>query len=215
MSELAVAPDLGAAPVERAKRRRPLLRFVARRLATGVLTLLVASVVVFLGTSVVPGSPATAVLGRGASAKQVAAIDHRIGYDKPVYTRYANWLGTRPRGNLGKSAVPRSRGTSSAIWPIIRSPLANTTTLALVTVILLIPLSLLFGLIAGLTRRGLAGPPHLDAVDDLHGDAGVRRRLDPGRASSRSCSRCCPPVSLLAPGAIGARAPEHSSCCRY
>jgi peptide/nickel transport system permease protein len=207
MSDLAVAPDLGAAPVERVKRRRPLLRFVARRLAMGVLTLLVASIVVFLGTNVVPGSPATAVLGRDASAKQVAEIDHRIGYDRPVYTRYADWLGNVVTGDLGKSAVAEVEGSTAAIWPLIRSPLANTTTLALVTVILLIPLSLLLGLIAGLRAGGWQD--HLISTVSM-----IFMALPEFVVGSilvvlfSVVLALLPPVSLLAPGATALAHPN-------
>jgi peptide/nickel transport system permease protein len=129
----------------------PLVRFIFRRLALGVVTLLVASALVFLATSVIPGSPASVVLGRQATPRVVAQIDHRIGYDKPLLERYGAWLGGAVHGDFGVSAIAAVQGSDSPNWPIIRGPLANTVTLALVTVILLIPLSLLFGLIAGLT----------------------------------------------------------------
>jgi peptide/nickel transport system permease protein len=160
MSDVAVTSELGAPPVEKARRTHPLMRFVVRRLAVGVLTLLVASIVIFLGTNVVPGSPASAVLGRQASPQVVAQVNRRIGYDKPVDVRYERWLGNILQGNLGVSAVAEVEGNgATAIWPIIRGPFANTTTLALCTVVFLIPLSLLFGLVAGLNAG--RWPDHL------------------------------------------------------
>jgi len=138
----------------------PLARFVARRVAQGVATLLVASVCVFIGTSVLPGSPATALLGRDANAKAVAEIDHRLGYDKPIVGRYLSWLEGALHGDLGNSSIDIAQGATKApVWPIIRSPLADTATLAVITIILLIPLSLLMGLVAGLTAG--RWPDHL------------------------------------------------------
>jgi peptide/nickel transport system permease protein len=144
--------QVGAEPTVSAGRAsHPLRRFLVRRLAQGLLTLVVASIVVFAATSAIPGSPATAILGRNADPKAVAAINHRLGFDKPIVDRYANWLGDALQGNLGNSAVEIAQGATSApIWPIIRSPLADTTTLALVTILLLIPISLILGVWSGL-----------------------------------------------------------------
>jgi len=151
----ATAPAGSEVPVEapspEARAPHPLRRFLIRRVAQGLVTLLVASVVVFLATSAIPGSPATAILGRNANPQAVAEINHHLGFDKPIVDRYLSWLGDALRGNLGNSSVDIAQGATSApIWPIIRSPLADTTTLALVTVILLIPLSLVLGVWSGL-----------------------------------------------------------------
>jgi peptide/nickel transport system permease protein len=143
-------PDL-TAPKARGRRRvHPLAWFVLRRLAIGAVTLVVASIVIFLGTSVIPGSPATAVLGRQASPEAIAAINHRIGYDKPLLERYGIWLKNAVQGNLGNSTVAEAQGSKAPNWPLIRGPFGNTVVLALSAVLFLIPLSLLFGLIAGL-----------------------------------------------------------------
>jgi len=147
-------PDASAlpqAPAPAGRASHPLRRFLARRLAQGFLTLVVASIVVFLAASAIPGSPASAILGRNANPQAVAEINHRLGFDKPLEVRYVNWLGDALQGNLGNSAVDIAQGASSApIWPIIRSPLADSATLALITVLLLIPISLLLGVWAGL-----------------------------------------------------------------
>ena len=133
-------------------RRRPLLRFTLHRLAQGVLTLLAASIVIFLGTSVVPGSPATALLGHEANPKAVAAINHRLGYDKPLVQRYFQWLDDAVHGSLGNSAIDIAQGADkSPVWDAIRSPLIDTVILAVTAMILLIPLSMVLGLIAGIT----------------------------------------------------------------
>jgi peptide/nickel transport system permease protein len=154
MTDSTFSPDLGVQPARSGLSMPPLVRFVVRRLAIGVLTLLVASIVVFCATSVIPGSPATAVLGREATPQVVKQVDHRIGYDKPLIQRYLSWLGGAVHGAFGESAVGEVQGTNSPIWPLIRGPFANTVTLALITVIFLIPLSLLLGLIAGLRAGG-------------------------------------------------------------
>jgi len=140
------------------RRSRPLARFIARRFATAIVTLLVASIVIFIGTSVVPGSPAASVLGR-ADPEQIARIDRELGYDDAVPTRYLNWLGGAVRGDLGESTVATVQGTQSAIWGIIREPLRNSVVLALITMLLLVPLSLLLGVLAGVASG--RWPDHL------------------------------------------------------
>lgn len=133
-------------------RRHPLLRFTLRRVGQGIVTLLAASVVIFVGTSVVPGSPATALLGHQANPKAIAAIDHRLGYDKPIVQRYFQWLDNAVQGNLGNSAIEVAQGAdNSPVWAAIRSPFIDTIILALITMLLLMPLSLLIGLVAGIT----------------------------------------------------------------
>jgi peptide/nickel transport system permease protein len=161
------APDASepAAPVpELGRRRRPLRRFVVRRLAQGVVTLVLASIVIFLGTDVIPGSPASAVLGKSASPHVIAQMNRRLGYDKPGFERYFNWLGNVVQGDLGNSAVAEAQGAAAApIWPIIRSPLANTAILAGFTAVLLLPLSLFLGMLAGMR----AGRPTDHAISTI------------------------------------------------
>ena len=127
----------------------PIPRFILRRIAAGVGTLIVASLVVFFATSVLPGSPASAVLGRQATPEAVAEIDHRVGYDRPITTRYFDWLGGAVKGDFGDSALAEVQGLDSPVQEIIREPARNTIVLALIAVLFLIPISLVGGMIAG------------------------------------------------------------------
>ena len=69
-----------ALPIFRAGARdaHPIARLVRRRLAFGVLTLLLVSVVVFLATEVLPGNAAFAVLGRNANPARVRALENAL-----------------------------------------------------------------------------------------------------------------------------------------
>lgn len=151
MTEMLVnSESVPARQPHRARASHPVAGFVFRRTLQGILTLLAASIIIFVGTSTIPGSPATALLGRNANPQAVAQINHTLGFDKPLATRYLNWLGNAVHGNLGNSAVDVAQGEPTApIWPIIRSPLANTTVLAGVAIIFLIPLSLILGVLSG------------------------------------------------------------------
>lgn len=148
------------------RRRHPVARFVVVRLSQAVVTLVAVSVVIFLAMAVLPGSPASSVLGKSASAHAIAVINHRLGYDRPLYVQYASWLWGMLHGSFGNSAVGIAQGDVSApIWGLIRFPLANSATLALVTTVLLIPISLVLGVWSGIRAGRLTD--HVIATSSL------------------------------------------------
>jgi peptide/nickel transport system permease protein len=67
--------------------------FLLKRLLIGLLTLVVASMVVFAVMEVLPGDPARLMLGMNATAEAVAALRTQMGLDDPVHLRYLNWVG--------------------------------------------------------------------------------------------------------------------------
>lgn len=193
---------------EKSPRYHPIRRFVSRRIAQGILTLLAASIVIFIAMAVLPGSPASAVLGKSATPAAVAVINHRLGYNHPIYVRYLNWLGGMLHGNFGSSAIAIAQGKSqSALWPIIRGPLENTVSLALVTVVFLVPLSLVLGAVAGF-RRGRASD-HVIATSTL-----VLMALPEFVVGAIliviffTVFNLLPAVSLLSPGAVALAHPK-------
>ena len=152
MSDVA-APSPAAAP--RTHARHPLLRFVARRLAAAIATLLVVSMLVFAGTEVLPGDAASPVLGKTATPDQLAAMRDLMGLDRPAYERYLDWLGGLLTGDLGNSAAGYAAGAESPIWGEIEGKIGNSLTLAGITAALMIPLSLALGVLAAV-RAGRA-----------------------------------------------------------
>ena len=80
-------------------------RYIARRLLQAVPTVLLASVVVFLMIYLIPGDPATVVLGPNAFPDQIAAMKREMGLDKPLPVQYAIWLGRVLQGDLGESFI--------------------------------------------------------------------------------------------------------------
>lgn len=177
-------------------------RFILRRVAAGLVTVVAASAIVFLATSVLPGSPASAVLGKNARPAAVARIDKRLGWNQPPLQRYVNWLAHAATGDLGNSSIGISQGAKSApVWNAIRRPLGNSASLALVTVILLIPLSLLLGVIAGVYFG--RGPDHV--ISTLTLAAVAMPEFVIGSlliVIFFSALGLLPPVSLLPPGQL-------------
>lgn len=122
---------------------------IVLRLGVAVLTLLAVSLVVFVGTEALPGDAATAVLGREATPDAVAKLQHDFGLDRPVTTRYADWLTGFAQGDLGRS-VPSGDQVST----LISDPVRNTAVLGIATLVVLIPLVLLIGVLTAVRRDG-------------------------------------------------------------
>ena len=77
-----------------------------RRASFSVLALLLVSLVLFVLTRAIPGSPARMVLGFDATDAQIQQFEHENGLDRPVVTQYAVWLETLVlHGSLGKSLI--------------------------------------------------------------------------------------------------------------
>ncbi|HEX2505066.1 MAG TPA: ABC transporter permease [Gaiellaceae bacterium] len=127
-----------------------MLRFVLRRVAAAILTLLVVSVLVFLATEVLPGDAASAILGRTASEENVAEVRELMGLDRPAHERYFDWLGGLLTGDLGNSAAGYAQGGELPIWNDVKGKVANSLVLAGLTTLLMVPLALLLGVVAAL-----------------------------------------------------------------
>jgi peptide/nickel transport system permease protein len=123
------------------------LRLILIRACLGLLTLWAASLVVFLGTQLLPGDAAQAALGQQATPQLVAALRKDLGLDRPVLVRYGEWLGGFVRGDFGLS-MPSKEPVANIIGDRIR----NTGVLALITVAVLVPLSLFLGILSAVQR---------------------------------------------------------------
>jgi peptide/nickel transport system permease protein len=123
-------------------------RFLARHALFLVLTLLVVSFLVFVLNELSPGDVVRKILGAYATPEQVALLTKEMRLDRPVLVRYVEYLGRLARGDLGVSTrfkVP--------VKDIIWNRLANTALLAAVAFALIVPVSMLLGVLAGM-REG-------------------------------------------------------------
>jgi peptide/nickel transport system permease protein len=80
-----------------------LRRYILRRVAAMLATLLIVSVLVFLVVRVLPGDPALVMLGLEASPDTLARLRASMGLDRPLPVQYVEWIGDALRGNLGRS----------------------------------------------------------------------------------------------------------------
>ncbi len=125
-----------------------MLIFVLKRLGFMLLTMVVVSLLLFLLLEISPGSVATKVLGPYTSEEQRNLWLEQHGYFEPLYVRYFSWLGNFATGDFGESVrfkVP----VSEVLWP----RLGNTAILGLAVFAVMIPLSLVLGILAGM-REG-------------------------------------------------------------
>jgi peptide/nickel transport system permease protein len=143
-----LAEARAVAPPGAARGNHPIARFLVRRVAAALGTLLIVSMLVFAATEVLPGDAAGAVLGKTATPAQVAQLRKTMGLDRPIVVQYGDWLSGFTHGDLGDSAAGYAAGSKLPIWDQIRPRLVASLWLAGITALLMIPLSLLLGIIA-------------------------------------------------------------------
>ncbi|MCB8838596.1 ABC transporter permease [Aurantimonas sp. VKM B-3413] len=123
-------------------------KILGQRLALGVVTLFVVSLVIFLAIELLPGDVATEILGQSATPETVAAIREQLGLDQPFFLRYLHWLGGAVQLDFGTSLA-----SGREVSELIGRRLANTLFLAAVTAAIAVPLSLALGMLAALYRN--------------------------------------------------------------
>ncbi|MFB7333023.1 ABC transporter permease [Streptomyces adustus] len=114
--------------------------YVLKRLAQAVGVLWAAYTVSFLVLDYLPGDPVTAMAGAGMDSgqvdpRQIAALRHEYGFDKPVLAQYAKYLGRAVRGDFG-NAVTTGRPVSSTLGDALPQTLQLTATALLFAVVL-------------------------------------------------------------------------------
>ncbi|MCC0076713.1 MAG: ABC transporter permease [Rhodobacter sp.] len=121
----------------------PVLKLVIQRLALGLLLLIAASVLIFVGTQILPGDVAQAVLGQNATPEALANMRAQMGLDQPASSRYFQWLFNALHGDLG-TALSNGRDIATAIG----GRLKNTLFLASVAAAISVPTAIFLGLLA-------------------------------------------------------------------
>ncbi|WP_371055210.1 ABC transporter permease [Rhodosalinus sp. K401] len=113
-----------------------MLRYTLRRLASLVVSLVVASLVIFAVVEVAPGDPASFMLGINAAPETVAALRAELGLDQPKWQRYLDWVGGMLTGDFGTSytyRAPVGEMIADRLWvslPLALYALALSTLIA-------------------------------------------------------------------------------------
>jgi peptide/nickel transport system permease protein len=133
--------------MQRRREGTELSQYALKRLGLALVTLVLLSLIIFYAGQVLPGNPGRAILGNLASQQAVAALNHKLGIDRPLLTQYWSWVSGIVRGNLGTSYQYQAP-VSSFLFPA----LGRSLKLAAVAFVIVVPLSILGGVIAALNR---------------------------------------------------------------
>jgi len=117
----------------------------SKRLGFMFVTLAVMSFIIFLLVEIMPGDVAQTVLGQSATPESLKALREAMGLDDPVMVRYWRWAGGILKGDLGESFYMRGVQISSIFWRRV----GHSIVLALTALLFYVPLSLFFGVVAG------------------------------------------------------------------
>jgi peptide/nickel transport system permease protein len=120
-------------------------RFVVKRVGLSLITLVLVSMIVFGASELLPGDVGRTILGPYASNQQVAELDHKLGVDRPFFVRYADWSSSFARGDWGDSPV-----LNRPVRPLVLERLKNSLILGGFALLLVVPVSILLGVIAAL-----------------------------------------------------------------
>ncbi len=120
-----------------------MLRYLIRRFAFLIVSLVVALVVIFVLLRLLPGDPANALLSANATPEQIAAARAQVGSDKPLLEQFTLWVGKMVRFDLGESYI-----STLPVAPEVTSRLLITLPLTLLSFALALVLSLVAGVVS-------------------------------------------------------------------
>ena len=130
--------------------------YILKRLISAIPVLLGITIIVFFIMSLIPGDPATAILGSYATPENVEKLNRDLGLDKPVVQRYFIWLGNMLTGDFGRSFSLNRPVIDEVLERFNATLILAGTAFALCSV---------FGILAG--------------VFQLHGNSGSRIKSSP------------------------------------
>jgi peptide/nickel transport system permease protein len=124
-----------------------MISLIGRRFVLALVTIFMVSLMVFFGVEALPGDAATAYLGQLATPESLKALREEFGLNRPPIERYVEWLGGVFKGDLGDSLSKRKPVTE-----LIGNRFRNTAVLALTASLFAVPLAIVLGVFAALTR---------------------------------------------------------------
>lgn len=125
-------------------------RALLARFGISLVTLWVVSVLIFIGTNLLPGDVAQIILGQMATPESTAALRAKLGLDKHPVEQYFVWLQNVLMGDLGISKAGLGAGLGTPIVEMLGPRVHNTAMLTLLVGAIAIPISLALGLIAAM-----------------------------------------------------------------
>lgn len=127
-----------------------ILGLVGKRLGLGLVILFVISIIIFFMILLLPGDPAQAVLGQGATEDNLAALRKEMELDKPAIVRYLGWLSGAVTLDFGNSIV-----TKEPVISLIGERFMNTLFLAAYAAVIAVPVAIILGILVALLRNSI------------------------------------------------------------
>jgi peptide/nickel transport system permease protein len=133
-------------------------RLILRRLLVSLAVLWVVTLLVFVATLLLPGDPARAILGQQATPDRIAALQHQLHLDAPVWQRYLDWLGGVFTGDLGTSTA-----TQGSVNSLLGGRILASLVLLVAAAVISTPLGLVLGTWSAI-RRGRAADHTISGI---------------------------------------------------
>ena len=124
-----------------------MLSYIGKRILSLIPVLFVVSCVVFLVVYLIPGGPATALLGMEATPEQIEALNTELGFNRPFFVQYADWFAGIFRGDWGESYF-----LHQSVLDAIAEYFKPTLSLAILAQLIALALSVPLGIIAAYRR---------------------------------------------------------------
>lgn len=125
--------------------------YIAKRLLAAIPVLFGLTIIVFVIMSMIPGDPATAILGSYATPENVEKLNRDLGLDKSMVEQYFIWIGNLLHGDLG-----RSYSLNKPVLDEVLSRFNATLILAGTALVICSILGLIAGVISAVRQFGLA-----------------------------------------------------------
>ena len=125
-------------------------RALIARLGIILVTLWMVSVLIFIGTNLLPGDVAQIILGQMATPENTAVLREKLGLDKHPVEQYLVWLSNVAMGDLGISKAGLGAGLGTPIVEMLGPRIDNTAMLTVLVGVIAIPISVALGLLAAM-----------------------------------------------------------------
>jgi len=125
-----------------------LIGIIIKRSILGLITVIIISILIFLGVEALPGDVAESVLGQDATPETLAAFRKELKLDLPPHERYFSWLAGLLSGDLGNSLA-----NGRPVIEMIGWRFSNSIFLAVTSAIIAVPISIMLGILAALLRN--------------------------------------------------------------
>lgn len=125
--------------------------YILKRLISALPVLLGISVIVFVIMALIPGDPATTILGAYATPENVERLNRFLGLDQPLWRQYLTWLGNLLQGDLG-----RSFALNRPVLDEVLERFSATLVLAGTAFVLCAVLGIVAGVVSAAHQYGLA-----------------------------------------------------------